>query len=228
MSQTVRIDWQHILSRVRISVRPRIVLYAKNTQNYREYRVACATVYLNEVATGHWSPAPLAKEGVNSVMGHGWAHRPIEQRHPVRRWQWVGVCASVRVCARACVRACMRDVFAIYDNNIWPRLIMIILKIIMLYFIEIAHTDDFPSTGIRLVFSNRHREQHPGDSRQQHFHVVTFPRFRSRGNTSFIAVQCRIKMVTMPKQSLDYTRTIVHQIIWSGRQMFSVNILTCD
>ena len=28
---------------------------------------------------------------------------------------------------------------------------MIIIKIIFLYFIEIAHTDDFPSTGTRLV-----------------------------------------------------------------------------
>ena len=28
---------------------------------------------------------------------------------------------------------------------------MIIIQIIFLYFIEIAHTDDFPSTGTRLV-----------------------------------------------------------------------------
>ena len=45
MSQTVRIDWKHILSRVRISVRLEILLYVKNTQNYHEYRVAYATVY---------------------------------------------------------------------------------------------------------------------------------------------------------------------------------------
>ena len=50
-------------------------------------------------------------------------------------------------CVRASVRACVRDVFAIYDNNILPRLIMIIIKIIILYFIQIRHTDDFPSTG---------------------------------------------------------------------------------
>ena len=56
-----------------------------------------------------------------------------------------GVCvfASVSVCARACVHACVRDVFAIYDNDILPRLIMIIIKIIILYFIQIRHTDDF-------------------------------------------------------------------------------------
>ena len=53
------------------------------------------------------------------------------------------------VCVHTCVRACMSGVFAIYDNNIWPRLIMIIIKIIILYFIR--HTDDFPSTGTRLV-----------------------------------------------------------------------------
>ena len=70
-----------------------------------------------------------------------------------------GVCVPARVCARACVRAhacacvraCVRDVFSIYDNNILPTLIMIIIKSIILYFIQIRHTDDFPSTGIRLV-----------------------------------------------------------------------------
>ena len=41
---------------------------------------------------------------------------------------------------------------------------MIIIKIISLYFIEIAHTDDFPSTGTRLVtrklvFSSREVER---------------------------------------------------------------------
>ena len=51
----------------------------------------------------------------------------------------VGVCVfmSVSVCA------CMRDVFAIYENDILPRLMMIIIKIIILYFIQIRHTDDF-------------------------------------------------------------------------------------
>ena len=32
-------------------------VYAKNTKNYREYRVAHATVYLNEAATGHSTAA---------------------------------------------------------------------------------------------------------------------------------------------------------------------------
>ena len=52
----------------------------------------------------------------------------------------------------ACVYTCVRDVFAIYDNNILPRLIMIITKITFLSFLKIAQTDDFPSTGSRLVY----------------------------------------------------------------------------
>ena len=46
---------------------------------------------------------------------------------------------------------CVRDVCAIYDNNISPSLLMIIIKIIILYFIKIRHTDDFPPTGTLLV-----------------------------------------------------------------------------
>ena len=50
----------------------------------------------------------------------------------------------VRECARACVHTCVRDVFAIYDNDILPRLIMTKkITIIILYFIQIRHTDDF-------------------------------------------------------------------------------------
>ena len=57
-------------------------------------------------------------------------------------------------CVCACVHECVCDVFAIYNNNIWPRLIMIIIQIIILYFIQITHTDDFPSTGTQLVLLN--------------------------------------------------------------------------
>ena len=56
------------------------------------------------------------------------------------------MCASVRV--RMSVHACVRGVFAIYDDNMLSRLIMIIIKSIIIYFIEIRHTDDFPSAGI--------------------------------------------------------------------------------
>ena len=50
------------------------------------------------------------------------------------------------------MHACVRDVFAIYDHNILPWLKMIIIKIVILYFIQIRHTDDFPSTRTRLVY----------------------------------------------------------------------------
>ena len=58
---------------------------------------------------------------------------------PIQRTATVG--GGVYVFAS--VRACVHDVFAIYDNDIFPRLIMIIIKIIILYFIQIRHTDDF-------------------------------------------------------------------------------------
>ena len=32
--------------------------------------------------------------------------------------EWM--CACARVCVCVCVRACVRDVFAIYDTNIYP------------------------------------------------------------------------------------------------------------
>ena len=51
------------------------------------------------------------------------------------------------------MHSCVLDVFGIYDN-ILPSLIMIIIKTIILYFIQIRHTDDFPSTGTRLVHNN--------------------------------------------------------------------------
>ena len=62
------------------------------------------------------------------------------------------MCASVHV--RTSVHTCVRDVFAIYDDIIFPRLIMIIIKIIILYLIQIRHTNDFPSTGIPASVDN--------------------------------------------------------------------------
>ena len=59
----------------------------------------------------------------------------------------------VRECEPVCagMHACVHDVFAICDHNILPRLKMIIINICILYFIQIRHTDDFPSNGARLV-----------------------------------------------------------------------------
>ena len=77
-----------------------------------------------------------ASERVHPTMTESWLGAPTQGTATV-----VGrgcMCASVRV------RPCVRDVFAIYDDNILPRLIMIIIKIIILYFIQIRHTDDSP------------------------------------------------------------------------------------
>ena len=121
MSLTVRIDWKYILSRVRVSVRPRIFLYVKNRQNLWETRPP-ARVFISMASDRHCRPrsgpsrlgATDLSNSDNRYGGDG------------------GVC--VCVCAHA-----------------WPRLIMIIIKIIILYFIQIRHTDDLPSTGNRLV-----------------------------------------------------------------------------
>ena len=50
--------------------------------------------------------------------------------------------------------------FAIHDDNILLRLIMVIVKIIFRYFIEIADTDDFSSTGTPLVKFNKNKNIH--------------------------------------------------------------------
>ena len=49
------------------------------------------------------------------------------------------------------MRACVMCLQYLYDHNILPRPKMIIIKIVILYFIQIRHTDDFPSTGTRPV-----------------------------------------------------------------------------
>ena len=54
----------------------------------------------------------------------------------------------------ACMHARARETSRVYDNTISPRLIMIIIKIIIQYFIQIRHTDNFPSMGIRLIIYN--------------------------------------------------------------------------
>ena len=57
-----------------------------------------------------------------------------------------GVCvfASVSLCERACMRA--------YDHDILPLLKMIIIKICILYFIQIRHTDVFAPSCVSLLF----------------------------------------------------------------------------
>ena len=100
-----------------VSVRPSIFLCAKNAQNLGETGPS-VPVFISKASDQLLPPAERA-------VTVGW-HRPIEYRY-----------GDGGVCACVCVRACVRDVFAIYDNNIWPRLIMIIIKNIILYFIQI-------------------------------------------------------------------------------------------
>ena len=125
------------MSRVRPSVRPSNFFIREKHPKPREHRVASACVYLNDPATGH----ECQRHRQPVTLGR---HRLIQ---PGLRRRCMHVC--VRACA--CVRASLCDVFAIYDNNSSPRLIMIIITIILLYFIQIRQTDDFPSTGTRLV-----------------------------------------------------------------------------
>ena len=59
-----------------------------------------------------------------------WVGAPTHRTVTTRMAIVVGWCEHVRVCAHVCVRACVRprvrDVFAMYENNTLPRLIMII------------------------------------------------------------------------------------------------------
>ena len=157
MSQTVRIDCQYILSRVRVSVRSSNFCIPEKHSKPRGNLVASACVSLNDPATGHecqWNrrkgaltPSCLGATDPSNLNGDD----SLCMR--ASKFTCSRLCARVCACAfvHACMSVCLRDVFALYDNNILPRLIMIIIKIIILYFIQIRHTDDFSSTGTQLV-----------------------------------------------------------------------------
>ena len=80
---------------------------------------------------------------------HGWA--PMNSAN-LYGGGGVCVCSCMRVCTYVGMRACVMCL-QYNDNKTRPRLIMIIIKIISLplYFMQIRDTDDFPSTGTRLV-----------------------------------------------------------------------------
>ena len=129
MSQTVLIAWKHILSQVRVSVRPSN-FFIREKHKPSGNRIALACLF-------EWnSDAHCRQRSGPSRLG---------ATDPSLTWK-----ARRCVCVCASVHACVREVFW-YDNNIWPRLIMMVIKIIILYFIQIRHIDDFPSTGTRLV-----------------------------------------------------------------------------
>ena len=157
MSQTVRIDWQYILSRVCGSVRPRKKNYTRKTYNISGKSGRQCVCLIEWPSYRPWMPAEQAKMGVNSVPLR--RHRPIE---PERRRRWV--CVRAHVCPCLCARVCA--------------LLMIIIKIIILYFIQIRHTDDFPSTGTRIV---QHKHWYldfciKPQSHQAYDHVTTYLR----------------------------------------------------
>ena len=131
MSRTVRIDWMHIMSWVRVSVWPSNFFIREKHTKPRETR-SPSRVFI-------WM-----KQGRDARRQQNRPSRfgATDPSHSANL-------KGSAVCA--CVRACARDVFSIFDNNIWPRLIMITITIIILYFIQIRHTDDFSSTGTRLV-----------------------------------------------------------------------------
>ena len=118
MSVTVRIVWQYILSRVRVSVRPSNFFIYKSIQNLWEIG-SSARAFI-------WMTL-LPAMNASGAGRHGWAPTNL-----VLTWTAV-VCVCVRAHVHA--HACVRDLFAIYDNKIWPRLIMII-KIIILGYIS--------------------------------------------------------------------------------------------
>ena len=96
MSQTVRIDWKHFLSRVYVSVRPNFFIREKHPQIHGN-RVARASSYFNEPA----SDPPLiasdpSKMGVNCFSTG--RQRPIEQRQPERRQLLNGWCHGHENC----------------------------------------------------------------------------------------------------------------------------------
>ena len=104
MSQTDRIVWKHIMSRVRVSVRPRICFIHEKNPNLSLIQSRPHVVYFNGSPTGH-----CLESGAPNHDGLIERTDNSEQRR-----SGVGVCvfASVSVCARACLHACVRDVFA--------------------------------------------------------------------------------------------------------------------
>ena len=90
------------------------------------------------------------------------------------------MCASVRACACVHARACMLDVFAIDDNNISP-MPMTIIKIGILYLIQIRHSDDFPSTSIRLVHTSMHAHMHTNACIHAYTCIHTYMRAHTAG-----------------------------------------------
>ena len=96
-------------------------------------------------------PKPRGNRAITASVyfnGQRPALSPAERAVAVGRHRIAITCTAVTaaVCVCVCMRASVRDVFAIYDKNIFAN-DNLIIKIIILYFIQIRHTDDFPLTG---------------------------------------------------------------------------------
>ena len=100
MSLTVRIVGQYILSRVRVSVRPSIFLYAKIPQNLGETWPP-VPVFISKASDPLLSPAERA-------VTVGWHRIAIQRRRCVCVWGCAGVRAAACVRAGACARVCVR------------------------------------------------------------------------------------------------------------------------
>ena len=75
---------------------------------------------------------------------------------------------------------------------------MIIFKTIILYFIQIRQTDDFPSTGTRLVIIKRHLNQ---DVRNVHLQGLNSP-------TNLLSVF----QITTPPNTSSYIKFVLEEI----------------
>ena len=146
MSLTDRILPRYILSRVRVLVQPSNFFTREKLPKISCIPTRPCVVYFNESPIGYClaSVEKGASNHDSAIVGRTDTATPAVVGGDVRARE------CVLVCARVCVPACVRDVFAIYDNNILPRLIMIIIKIIFQYFIEIAQMIS-PQQVYRLV-----------------------------------------------------------------------------
>ena len=220
MSLTVRIVWQYILSRVRVSVRPSIFFTCEKLSKPRGNLAASASVYLALAAKGQ---RPVI---VNSGVGrHGWLASNSDTATAV--CMCVGGCRRSRgcVCTRAPVRACVREVFAIYDNTIWHRLMII-------KYYSIFHTNHtqwwFPSTGTRLVINNSLSQLL---KRSQHsFATIIRLRRHECLSTSQICSNCSSlpehsdPLQTLYRQHISSTMVIVSSVLLlqKSRTIFSL------
>ena len=105
MSQTDRIVWKHTLSRVRISVRPRIGFIREKTPNLSLIQSRPHVVYFNGSPTGHCLASVESGAPNHGVM----VGRTDTANSNGRGWGWGCACSRVWVCVRvrACMSACM-------------------------------------------------------------------------------------------------------------------------